>query len=71
MRESLVLPLQSLFAELIGEEKAFPALRGLYAFLHGWVSLELSQQFERGGDLDAHFEQAFRAFLQGWKDSAD
>jgi AcrR family transcriptional regulator len=67
LREALVLPLQSLFAELLGEENAFPALRGAYAFLHGWVMLELSQQFERGGDLDAHFEQSFRAFLQGWQ----
>jgi AcrR family transcriptional regulator len=67
LREALVLPLQSLFAELLGEEKAFPALRGAYAFLHGWVMLELSQQFERGGNLDDHFEQAFRAFLKGWK----
>jgi AcrR family transcriptional regulator len=71
LREALVLPLQSIFAELLGEENAFPALRGAYAFLHGWVSLELSQQFERGGDLDAHFEQAFRAFLQGWKAGSD
>lgn len=67
MREALVLPLQSLFAELLGEDKAFPALRGTYAFLHGWVSLELSEQFERGGNLDEHFEQSFRAFLAGWK----
>ena len=67
MREALVLPLQSLFAEYLGEENAFAALRGTYAFLHGWVSLELSEQFERGGDLDAHFEQSFRAFLAGWK----
>jgi AcrR family transcriptional regulator len=71
LREALVLPLQKLFAELLGEENAFPALRGAYAFLHGWVMLELSQQFERGGDLDAHFEQAFRAFLQGWQLGTD
>jgi AcrR family transcriptional regulator len=67
LREALVLPLQSLFAELLGESKSFPALRGVYAFLHGWVSLELSEQFERGGNLDEHFELAFRAFLEGWK----
>jgi AcrR family transcriptional regulator len=66
LREALVLPLQSLFAELVGETNAFPALRGVYAFLHGWVSLELSEQFERGGNLDEHFVLAFRAFLQGF-----
>ena len=71
LREALVLPLQSLFAEVLGEDKAFPALRGAYAFLHGWVMLELSQQFERGGDLDAHFEQSFRAVLRGWQAGRD
>lgn len=67
LREALVLPLQKLFEEVLGEEKAFPALRAAYAFLHGWVSLEISAQFERGGDLDAHFEAGFLAILQGWK----
>lgn len=66
-REALILPLQALVAELVGEDNAFPALRGIYAFLHGWVMLEISQQFERGGDLDAHFLQSFQALLAGWQ----
>jgi AcrR family transcriptional regulator len=65
-REALVLPLQSIFAELVGEENAFAAIRGAYAFLHGWAMLEITQQFEREGDLDSHFEAAFRAYLAGW-----
>ena len=66
-REQLVLPLQEIFAELVGEEQSFAAIRAAYAFLHGWVMLEITGQFERGGNLDAHFELAFRAFLQGWQ----
>jgi AcrR family transcriptional regulator len=65
-REALVLPLQSIFAELVGEDNAFAAIRGAYAFLHGWAMLEITQQFEREGDLDSHFETAFRAYLAGW-----
>lgn len=65
-REELVLPLQSLFAEIVDEQEAFPAIRGAYAFMHGWAILEVMQQFERGGDLDAHYERAFRAYLAGW-----
>lgn len=68
-REQLVLPIQALISDIVGENQSFAAIRGAYAFLHGWVMLELMQQFERGGDLDAHFEQAFRAFLAGWSQS--
>jgi len=63
----LVLPLQALFAQLVDEEDSLAALRGAYAFLHGWVSLEIGQQLRRGGDLNAQFEQSFRAFLAGWQ----
>lgn len=66
-REQLVLPLQAAFAELVGDENSFAAIRGAYAFLHGWAMLEITAQFERGGDLDAHFASAFRAFLDGWE----
>ncbi len=65
-REQLVLPLQELFAEISDDDDSFPAIRGAYAFMHGWVILEVMQQFERGGDLDAHYERAFRAYLSGW-----
>jgi hypothetical protein len=64
----LVLPLQALFAQLLADEAdSLAALRGAYAFLHGWVSLEIGQQLRRGGDLDRHFEQSFRAYLAGWQ----
>ncbi|MEO0564252.1 MAG: TetR/AcrR family transcriptional regulator [Chloroflexota bacterium] len=67
LRLQLVLPLQALFVQLTSEDDSLVALRSVFAFLHGWVSLEISQQFQRGGDLDAHFEHGFRAFLDGWQ----
>ena len=66
-QEESVLPLQALFAEWGGAENSLAALRGAWAFLHGWVMLEIAGQFRRGGDLDKHFETAFRAYLAGCK----
>ena len=67
LQVELILPLQALLADLTNEEDSLPSLRGVSAFLHGWVSLEINQQLQRGGDLDAHFERSFRAFLLGWQ----
>ena len=67
LRVQLVLPLQALFAQLTDEAQSLVALRGAFALLHGWVSLEINQQLQRGGDLNAHFEQSFRAYLAGWQ----
>lgn len=67
VRLQQVLPLQTLFIELTNEADSLVALRGAYAFLHGWVSLEINQQLRRGGDLNAHFEQSFRVLLSGWQ----
>lgn len=66
LRLQMVLPLQALFAQLTGEADSLAALRGAFALLHGWVSLEINQQLRRGGDLGAHFERSFRAYLGGW-----
>jgi AcrR family transcriptional regulator len=65
-RENLAIPLQEMFAEITGDADSLAAIRGAYAFIHGWVVLEVMQQFERGGDLDAHFERSFRAYIGGW-----
>lgn len=65
-REELVIPLQTIFSEITGEDDSLAAIRGAYAFMHGWVILEVMQQFERGGDLEANFERAFRAYIAGW-----
>lgn len=64
--EQLALPLQAEMAELSGEKSALPALRGLLALLHGFVSLELAGQFRRGGSLDEAFAQGLAVYLAGW-----
>jgi AcrR family transcriptional regulator len=66
MLEQLVIPIQRLMAELVGEEHSLPALRGGLALIHGFVMLELNNQFRRGGNLDAAFESSISAFLEGW-----
>jgi AcrR family transcriptional regulator len=65
--EALALPIQALMAEIVGAERSLAALRGAWALLHGFVTLELNGQFQRGGDLDAAFAQAVRAYLMGWQ----
>ena len=66
MLEQLVIPIQRIMAELVGEEHSLPALRGGLALIHGFVMLELNNQFRRGGSLDAAFESSIGAFLEGW-----
>jgi AcrR family transcriptional regulator len=65
--ERMVLPVQALMAALSGEERSLAALRGALALLHGFVMLELKNQFRRGGDLDEAFEQAIEAYVAGWQ----
>ena len=62
-----VLPLQALMAEVSGEGESLAALRGLNALIHGFVMLELSGQFRRGGDLDAAFVRSVQAYVAGWE----
>lgn len=62
----LVLPLQAMMAEVAGEERSLPALRGLLALVHGFCLLEFAQQLRRGGDLDAAFSDSVRAYIRGW-----
>jgi AcrR family transcriptional regulator len=59
------LPLQAIMATLAGEREALAALRGLFALLHGFAALEINQQFQRGGDLQADFDYAVRRYLRG------
>lgn len=63
---ALVQPLDLLMTELVGEAATLPALRGAWALMHGFASLELNRSFQRGGSLDAAFEQAVDAYLRGW-----
>ena len=61
-----VLPYQTLMAKLSGEADSLPALRGLLALMHGFVMLELANQYQRGGDLSDAYEKSIRAYLRGW-----
>ena len=63
----LVLPLQALIVQISGEAESLVALRGAFALVHGYVMLELNQQLQRGGDLDATFDSVVRAYLAGWR----
>ena len=64
---ALALPLQAAVAAWTGEAGSLAALRGLWALAHGYVVLELTQNFQRGGDLDATYDRAMRAYLAGLK----
>lgn len=63
----MVLPLQAEAAELAGAADSLAALRSIYAYVHGFVMLELTNQLRRGGDLSADFAQGARACLAGWR----
>lgn len=65
--ESLALPIQAAFAKNVGQEKSLEALRGLWALLHGFTSLEINGQFRREGSVDEAFDSAIRAYLAGWQ----
>ena len=71
MLERRVLPIQEVMATLSGWEQSLPALRGALALVHGFVMLELNDQFRRGGDLDAAFEAAVNVYLAGWLRAED
>lgn len=66
-QEADVLPLQAIMAEISGEADSLAALRGALALLHGFALLEIHGQLRRGGDLEADFLTAFRAYLDGWR----
>ncbi|GAB4575232.1 MAG: TetR/AcrR family transcriptional regulator [Anaerolineae bacterium] len=61
----LSLELESIVAEYVGKEQGLVALRGLWAISHGFVMLELCDQFWRGGDLDAAFATAVESYIRG------
>ncbi len=63
---SLALPWQALIGRIVGEAEALTALRGLFALTHGFVMLEINDQLQRGGDLEAAFAQSLEAYLRGW-----
>lgn len=65
--EALALPLQAVMSKIVGHEDSLPMLRGVWALVHGFVMLEISEQFRRGGSVDEAFEKAVRSYIHGWK----
>jgi AcrR family transcriptional regulator len=65
--ELLVLPLQALMEPIAGADQSLAALRGAWALLHGFVTLELNGQFRRGGDLTGAFLHAIEVYAKGWQ----
>lgn len=64
--EALAIPFQALLARAVAPAQSLSALRGLLALTHGFVVLELGNQFQRGGDIELAFHQALLAYLRGW-----
>lgn len=65
--ERLALPLQALMAEYVGEDRSLVATRGIWALLHGFAILQITNQFRRAGSVDEAFEHSITAFIEGWK----
>lgn len=64
----LALPLQALIAQICGDENSLSALRGIFALLHGFAMLEITNQLRRGGDVRNAFLLSVQAYLRGWSD---
>jgi AcrR family transcriptional regulator len=63
----MVLPIQGIMIDLVGESRSLTALRGALALVHGFVLLEINNQLRRGGDLDEAFRDSVQAYLRGWQ----
>ena len=54
-----------LTTRLVGPERALEAARLLTAFAHGFASMELAGAFRLGGDVDAAYQFAIDAIIDG------
>lgn len=65
-RSAMAQPVEALLAEVSGATDSMTAIRSLLALLHGFVTLEMSGQFDRGGDLTAAFQHSVESLVRGW-----
>jgi AcrR family transcriptional regulator len=65
--EKQAISIQKIMSQISGEQQSLSALRGALALVHGYVMLELKNQFQRGGDLRLAFEASVSAYLRGWE----
>ena len=66
-RAAAVAPLLPSLAALAGEDHAFAAARVLVPFVHGFISMELADQFRLGGGLNVAFENGVSVVLRGMR----
>ncbi len=63
----LTQPVLGLFAAYIGDAGALHALRGLWALMHGFVTLEIAGQFQReDGAVASAWQRTLAVYLDGW-----
>ena len=62
---ALAEQIQTSVAPLSMRYDSLTVLRGLWAMVHGFVTLELAHQIRRGGDLDAVFRAAVEIYVRG------
>ncbi len=67
----MILPIQTLIAQISGEANSLTALRGALALMHGFAMLEINQQLRRGGDLETAYMLSTEAYLRGWVQDGD
>jgi AcrR family transcriptional regulator len=65
IRGDAVTPVLARLEDWLGEDDVLAAARVLTAFLHGFVSMELSGAFRLGPGLDRAFEKGVNALLRG------
>lgn len=64
-RGDALAPIMPSLVALAGKEHAFGAARVLVPFLHGFISMELSNAFRLAGGVDAAFENGVAMVLRG------
>jgi len=64
-RAAALAPCAPAFVALVGDDNALAAARVLTPFLHGFVSMELTQAFRLGGDVDQAFEIGVKSIIEG------
>ena len=65
--EELAKQMETLLQPLVEAGQTLPALRGLWALVHGFVMLEINHQMRRGGDMNATFEIIVERFIRSWQ----